>query len=184
MVLLPLVTEHETLRGGSFSNAMEEYAEGVLFMIFLEEGRSADDTLLPDPASWHLVLLQPSHPKPQPSHSASHQKNVYGFTLVLLVLAPRTHQYFYMGDAKTQLLSLEPCASATYIKGVFGYKVSIGVMMQGWCHARRRACKRRRVRGRLARPHRRGWQICCEGGDESPGGGGAEVPGAAQYNTL
>jgi len=43
--LLPLVTEHETLRSGSFSNAMEEYAEGVLFQVFLEEGRvgSMDD---------------------------------------------------------------------------------------------------------------------------------------------
>ena len=37
--LLPVVTQQETLRGGSFSNAMEEYAEGVLFQLFLEDGR-------------------------------------------------------------------------------------------------------------------------------------------------
>ena len=39
--LLPVISENETLRGGSFSNAMEEYAEGLLFLTFLKEGRIA-----------------------------------------------------------------------------------------------------------------------------------------------
>ena len=41
MTLLPLVQQHETLRSGSYSSALEEYAEAMLFMVFLEEGRYA-----------------------------------------------------------------------------------------------------------------------------------------------
>eukprot|EP00890_Picochlorum_soloecismus_P000421 jgi/Picsp_1/137/NSC_00137-R1_translin-like protein len=39
--LEPLITESPTLRAGSYSNACEEYAEAVIFSIFLTENRLA-----------------------------------------------------------------------------------------------------------------------------------------------
>jgi predicted translin family RNA/ssDNA-binding protein len=39
--LEPLITESPTLRSGSYSNACEEYAEAVIFSIFLTENRLA-----------------------------------------------------------------------------------------------------------------------------------------------
>jgi predicted translin family RNA/ssDNA-binding protein len=37
--ILPLIEEMPTLRGGSYSNAVEEYAEAVCFLTYLREGR-------------------------------------------------------------------------------------------------------------------------------------------------
>lgn len=45
--LLPLIAEHPTLRLGSFTNALEEYAESVILRVFLTEGRIAKSTELP-----------------------------------------------------------------------------------------------------------------------------------------
>lgn len=37
--LVPLISELPTLRGGSYSNAIEEYAEAICFLMYLREGR-------------------------------------------------------------------------------------------------------------------------------------------------
>lgn len=45
--LLPLIQSNPTLRQGSFSNACEEYAEAVIFSIYLKEQRIAVPTEIP-----------------------------------------------------------------------------------------------------------------------------------------